>query len=60
MNRYLFWSTNLAVEQFAKALVARGGDPHHIKWVAIDMRHCYAKRVREQFPATQIVYDAII
>jgi hypothetical protein len=45
------------LKQFAKALVARGGDPHHIKWVAMDMLHCYAKRVREQFPAAQIVYD---
>ena len=49
--------TSLAVEQFARALVARGGDPHHIKWVAMDMLHCYAKGVRQQFPAAQIVYD---
>ena len=37
--------------------MARGGNPHHIKWVAMDMLHCYAKGVREQFPQAQIVYD---
>jgi transposase len=49
--------TSLAVEQFAQALMARGGDLHHIKWVAMDTLHCYAKGVREQFPQAQIVYD---
>jgi transposase len=49
--------TSLAVEEFAKALVARGGDPHNVQWVAMDMLHCYAKGVREQFPKAQIVYD---
>lgn len=49
--------TSLAVEQFAQALMARGGDPRHIKWVAMDMLHCYAKGVREQLPKAQIVYD---
>jgi transposase len=49
--------TSLAVEEFAKALVARGGDPHNVQWVAMDMLHCYAKGVREQFPKAQSVYD---
>src|SRR5215472_946113 len=49
--------TSLAVEKFAQALMARGGDPRHIKWVAMDMLHCYAKGVREQLPKAQIVYD---
>ena len=49
--------TSLAVEQFAKALLAHQGDPKRIQWVAMDMLHCYAKGVREQFPNAQIVYD---
>jgi transposase len=46
-----------AVEAFAKALVAHGGDPNAIGWVAMDMLHCYNKGVREQFPQAKIVYD---
>jgi transposase len=46
-----------AVEAFAKALIAHGGDPNKIAWVAMDILHCYKKGVREQFPNAQIVYD---
>jgi transposase len=49
--------TSLAVEQFAQALLAHRGEPKRIEWVAMDMLHCYAKGVREQFPKAQIVYD---
>ena len=49
--------TSLAVEQFTQAFSAHGGDHQSIKWVAMDMLHCYAKGVREQFPKAQIVYD---
>jgi transposase len=59
-HRLLFVSegrTSLAVEEFARALVAHRGDPERIEWVAMDMLHCYAKGVREQLPNAQIVYD---
>jgi transposase len=59
-HRLLFVSegrTSLAVEEFAQALIAHGGDPKRIEWVAMDMLHCYAKGVREQLPNAQIVYD---
>jgi Transposase len=46
-----------AIEEFAQALVAHGGDGLRIQWVAMDMLHCYAKGVREHFPKAQIVYD---
>jgi transposase len=46
-----------AVEEFAQALIAHQGDPKRIQSIAMDMLHCYAKGVREQFPAAQIVYD---
>ena len=46
-----------AVQEFAQALVAHGGDCQRIQWVAMDMLHCYAKGVREHFPKAQIVYD---
>ena len=46
-----------AVQEFAQALVAHGGDGQRIQWVAMDMLHCYAKGVREHFPKAQIVYD---
>jgi transposase len=49
--------SSLAVEQFAQALIAHRGEPKRIQWVAMDMLHCYAKGVREQFPAAQIVFD---
>src|SRR5208337_5646468 len=34
-----------AVQEFAQALVAHGGDCQRIQWVAMDMLHCYAKGV---------------
>jgi transposase len=49
--------SSLAVEEFAQALVAHGGDCQRVQWVAMDMLHCYAKGVREHFPKAQIVYD---
>ena len=46
-----------AVKSFHDQLRAHGGDPLNIGWVAMDMLHCYAKGVRENFPNAQIVYD---
>lgn len=46
-----------AVKSFYDQLRAHGGDPLNIGWVAMDMLHCYAKGVRENFPNAQIVYD---
>lgn len=46
-----------AVRSFCEQLRAHGGDPRAIRWVAMDMLHCYAKGVRENFPNAQIVYD---
>jgi transposase len=46
-----------AVRSFCEQLRAHGGDPARIRWVAMDMLHCYAKGVRENFPNAQIVYD---
>jgi transposase len=46
-----------AVRSFCEQLRAHGGDPATIRWVAMDMLHCYAKGVRENFPNAQIVYD---
>ena len=46
-----------AVRNFCEQLRAHGGDPAKVRWVAMDMLHCYAKRVRESFPNAQIVYD---
>lgn len=46
-----------AVRNFSEELRAHGGDPANIRWVAMDMLHCYAKGVRENFPNAQIVYD---
>jgi transposase len=46
-----------AVRSFCEQLRVHGGDPGAIRWVAMDMLHCYAKGVRENFPNAQIVYD---
>jgi transposase len=46
-----------AVREFCEQLRAHGGDPEKVRWVAMDMLHCYAKGVRENFPNAQIVYD---
>jgi transposase len=60
-----------AVRNFCEQLRAHGGDPAKVRWVAMDMLHCYAKGVappvlpapavlrrrRESFPNAQIVYD---
>jgi transposase len=46
-----------AVRSFCEQLRAHGGDPARVRWVAMDMLHCYAKGVRENFPNAQIVYD---
>jgi transposase len=46
-----------AVRSFCEQLRAHGGDAATIRWVAMDMLHCYAKGVRENFPNAQIVYD---
>jgi transposase len=46
-----------ALSEFCRQLRAHGGDPAKIRWVAMDMLHCYAKGVRENFPNAQIVYD---
>jgi transposase len=46
-----------AVRGFCEQLRAHGGDPAQVRWVAMDMLHCYAKGVRESFPNAQIVYD---
>jgi transposase len=46
-----------AVERFAEALRAHGGDPTQIEWVSMDMLHCYTKGVRENFPQAQVVFD---
>lgn len=46
-----------AVRNFSEELRAHGGDPAKVRWVAMDMLHCYAKGVRENFPNAQIVYD---
>jgi transposase len=46
-----------AVNTFCEALQRHGGDPANIRWVAMDMLHCYAKGVRENFPNATIVYD---
>ena len=46
-----------ALSEFCQQLRAHGGDPAKIRWVAMDMLHCYAKGVRENFPNAQIVYD---
>jgi transposase len=46
-----------AVRNFCEQLRAHGGDPARVRWVAMDMLHCYAKGVRENFPNAQIVYD---
>jgi len=46
-----------AVREFREQLRAHGGDPEKVRWVAMDMLHCYAKGVRENFPNAQIVYD---
>jgi transposase len=46
-----------AVEAFAEALRLHHGDPAKIRWVAMDMLHCYAKAVRENFPNATVVFD---
>jgi transposase len=46
-----------AVNQFAEQLRAHGGDPAQIRWVSMDMLHCYAKGVRDNFPQAQVVFD---
>jgi transposase len=46
-----------ALEAFCQSLCAHHGDPAAIRWVAMDMLHCYAKGVRENFPNATIVYD---
>jgi transposase len=46
-----------AVRAFSEQLRAHGGDPEKVRWVAMDMLHCYAKGARENFPNAQIVYD---
>jgi transposase len=46
-----------AVEGFAEALRHHHGDPANILWVAMDMLHCYAKGVRENFPNATVVFD---
>ena len=46
-----------AVAKFVEALRAHGGDPGQIRWVAMDMLHCYARGVRDHLPAAQVVYD---
>jgi transposase len=46
-----------AVAAFCDQLRLHGGDPAQIRWVSMDMLHCYAKGVRENFPNAQVVYD---
>lgn len=46
-----------AVGRFAEQLRLHGGDPAQIRWVSMDMLHCYNKGVRENFPQAQIVFD---
>lgn len=46
-----------AVRSFCEQLRVHGGDPEAIRWVAMNMLHCYAKGMRENFPNAQIVYD---
>jgi transposase len=46
-----------AIAEFAIALRAHGGDPAQIRWVSMDMLHCYTKGVRENFPQAQVVFD---
>jgi len=46
-----------AIADFAAALRAHGGDPAQIRWVSMDMLHCYTKGVRENFPNAQVVFD---
>ena len=46
-----------ALNEFCQQLRKHGGDPAHIGWVVMDMLHCYAKGVRENFPNAKIVYD---
>ena len=46
-----------AVDRFVEELRRHGGDPGQIQWVCMDMLHCYAKGVRENFPQAQVVFD---
>ena len=46
-----------ALESFARELRAHGGRPEQIKWLSMDMLHCYTKGARENFPDAQVVFD---
>lgn len=46
-----------AISRFAAELRAHGGDPALIRWVSMDMLHCYSKGVRENFPQAEVVFD---
>lgn len=46
-----------ALKKFCHALEQHGGSAEQIRWVAMDMLHCYAKGVRENFPNAKIIYD---
>ncbi len=42
---------------FAAHPRAHVGDSARIRWVSMDMLHCYTKRVRENFPNAEVVFD---
>jgi len=46
-----------AIGKFTDQLRAHGGNPAQIRWVSMDMLHCYTKGVRESFPQAQVVFD---
>jgi len=45
------------LEEFARELMAHGGDPARIAYITMDMNAAYAKGAERSFPNAQIVYD---
>lgn len=46
-----------AIQEFAEALVAHGGEPAQIEWIGLDMSGAYAAGAREYLPQAQIAFD---